>query len=176
MCARNKRIAPAIWKRAIGNRSIVLAIASLATISLPAAAQNLQNFNAYPLGGITKFAILVEPMSPDAARCGITADQVETSVRFIIGQSKMELSSLNSDPLLPEIYVNVTALSNCAAFASLEVKTTVTILASKQLWTGATIWDAGVIRTGPNAGQSVADIVERLAKQLVNDWNTVNPH
>src|ERR1041385_7272833 len=119
------------------------------------------------LRGLRSADLAVENLSDAAAQCGIDKPLLETSLRFILQQSRLRLES-NARAY---IYLRVTVLANCASDVTLKVNAPVTILHNKES-TLAGIWEAGVTRAGMRgeAARDTADVVERLAKQLVADW------
>jgi hypothetical protein len=128
--------------------------------------------DALPLKGLKTFRIVIEDLPPEAAKCGIYKVGVETSLRFILGQSRMKITSQGLT--MSGIYARINALPNCAMSVSLQVLADVVITQNNQKDDAATIWDQEILSTGPNSGQAAQENIEQLAKQLVNDWNSVN--
>lgn len=131
-----------------------------------------QDIRAAPLAGLRTFGVAVEPLDADAIKCGITQDDLSTSIHFILGQSRMTLT----DDLVnrPYVYLDVTVLSNCSASYQLSVIAPVTIQATNKPDYSATIWNEGGLRTGGNPQLDTTAAVEGVTKQLVNDWNSAN--
>jgi hypothetical protein len=127
---------------------------------------------AAPLKGLTTFFILIEAVPPEAAECGIDKESVETSLRFILGQSRMKITS--DELAANDIYVRVNVLQRCIFNIELQVLTAVTITQTNQKYHEAVIWEREVLGSVANAGQATQQNIERLAKALVNDWNSVN--
>jgi len=104
-------------------------------------------------------------------QCGIARERLETSVRSIVGQSRMTVVDN-----LPEatIYLNVSVLSDCTTRVTLEVFTGVTVEKTGQR-TVATIWNDGILGRGADPAVQVASIIDDLTRGLVKDWNSANP-
>ena len=128
----------------------------------------------WALGGLHRLNLVVETLSAGAAQCGVTKDLLETSLRFIIGQSRIIIVG-EGEPRDAYIYLQVTMLGRpiCAANVYLGVSTFVTVNLTNHV-TYARVWDANTVRTGGDAPRGVSDDVEQLAKQLVNDWSAAN--
>ena len=123
------------------------------------------------LRGLRSANLAIENLSNAAAQCGIDKPLLETSLRFILQQSRLRLVS----DAHVYIYLRVTVVPSCAADITLKVDAPVTISYNKES-TLAGIWEAGLTLTSPRseAARDTANAVERLAKQLVADWSAVN--
>jgi len=126
---------------------------------------------ALALRGLQRFEIVIEDVSQNAMQCGIARERLETSVRSIVGQSRMTVVDN-----LPEatIYLNVSVLSDCTTRVTLEVFTGVTVEKTGQR-TVATIWNDGILGRGADPAVQVASIIDDLTRGLVKDWNSANP-
>ena len=118
-----------------------------------------------------RFELVVEDVTENATRCGITRERLDTSLRSIVGQSRIALVDALPDAT---IYVNVSVLSDCTARVTLEVFTVVTIGKTGQR-TIATIWNDGILGRGADPAAQVDSIIDNLARGLVNDWDSANP-
>ena len=77
----------AIWNnREASMRLMSLLIWGLALL-LNSAAANAETVEAANLRGLKSFDILVEDLSDEAARCGVTKNKLDTELLFILGQS-----------------------------------------------------------------------------------------
>lgn len=114
---------------------------------------------------------LIEVIRPND--CGVNKDDLMTSLRFVVSQSRMKISDSH---LTPTIYLNVNIFDDCsAANVRLEVYTFATI-PENHVYGTVTIWDDEHLLGGRSDMSSrVANAVERLAKSLVVDWSSVNP-
>ena len=138
---------------------------------LNAAVANAETPQAENLTGLNSFNILVEGLPNAAAQCGITKVDLDTELRFVLGQSRIKLTtSLPAEGLI-SLAVNV--LPNCVSSYDLEVLTNTTILKTGQS-APAAIWGNGGVRSGGNPKTDTLTAVDQMTKQLVNDWNSVN--
>lgn len=126
---------------------------------------------ALALHGLQRFEIVIEDVNQSAAQCGIGRESLETSLRSIVGQSRMILVNAAPDAT---IYLNVSVLSDCTARVTLEVFTGVTVEKTGQR-TVATIWNDGILGRGADPAAQVDAIINELGKGLVNDWKSANP-
>ena len=141
-------------------------------MTLVASAAFGQRHEVESLKGLRTFAVAIGNIDTDATKCGITKQGLDTSVRFILGQSDINVTD-DSSPSDATLYVNVTALDTCAVTYTLTVRAIVRIEPTKS-FTVAGIWDQGSIMTGSNMSARLKEAVEEHVKKLVNDWNSVN--
>ena len=146
---------------------VALSIIAVATTS--ASARTYQTKN---LAGLTRFFLIIDGLNDNWKMCGVTKESLETSLRFILGQSKIKLVEDGGEQGVIALSVNVNR--NCAINYDILVKTNVWILATKQIALGATIWNEGWVMSGGNAAVDFSGLIENAAKVLVNDWNSVN--
>ena len=124
------------------------------------------------LKGIRQVDVLVDGTEHNA--CGITTDDVKTSVKFIVGQSTLRI--VDSPTSTFSIIVSLVSLEGCAATSiDIEVVAPVTVIGTGVTDYAAIIWSKGGVMTGPRQGQRALEEIEALCKQLVVDWNTANP-
>ena len=126
---------------------------------------------ALALRGLQRFELVVEDVTENATRCGITRQRIDASLRSIVGQSRIALVDANPDAT---IYLNVSVLSDCTARVTLEIFAVVTIGKTGQR-TIATIWNDGILGRGADPVAQVDSIVDNLARGFVNDWDSSNP-
>lgn len=124
------------------------------------------------LRGINGFGLFVGNLDDDAKKCGITKATIETSIRFILQQSKIKLQDGSSHVIATDMVV----LDNCAFSWRLELWAPVTITPNKRT-TIAPIWLTGGISTGPQASadQRAGRAFEAGSKRLVSAWSQGNP-
>src|SRR5215472_7353998 len=77
---------------------------------------------AAPLVGLSSFRIVIENLNANAMECGLSREDLDGGLRFIINQSKIDLTQ-PSDRADATIYLNVLVTSDCAAATRLEVET-----------------------------------------------------
>ena len=121
----------------------------------------------HALTGLKSFNLVIENLDSEAERCGITLSSLDTSLRSVLGQSRIQVVNAERDD--GYIYLDVIAQRQCLVRVDLEVHTPVTVIRSHNFAIAA-IW-----RTGGIVGSNhLTELVEEYAKQLVNDWNDVN--
>jgi hypothetical protein len=129
-----------------------------------------QTVAAKSLRGIKAVNILVDGVDGNA--CGISKDEVITSVKFIVGQSAIHLTE-EQTPFA--IYVNIASSDGCTASSvSVQMLAEVTINGSGEYDGAATIWNKGEILTGPHEKMEILGDIESMCKRLVVDWASVN--
>jgi hypothetical protein len=131
-----------------------------------------QSPDALALFGLRDFDLEIEELDDDAAKCGITTEAIEMTLRSVFDGSKIHVTAnaVHSDTY---VYLVVTMLESCASVTELSVETGVTIKGNRRD-TVATVWKQGVVRSGGNAVQDTLGDVKGLAEWLVMDWNSVN--
>lgn len=153
-------------------REIALGIASVAGLCFGAAKPALAASNtALALRGLQRFEIVVEDVTQNATQCGIAREKLETSLRSILGKTRIAVVDAAPDAT---VYLNVSVLSDCTARVTLEVFAGVTIEKTGQR-TLATIWNDGILGRAADPAAQVDAIIGELAKGLVSDWNSANP-
>jgi hypothetical protein len=124
------------------------------------------------LQGLKTMSVLVEGI--DSNSCGLTADQVKTSVLYTLSQSRISVSSNLGVPT--DLYINIDILSDCsAADIDIELSTIATIMQTKRIVFNAGVWKAGTLLTGGDMESRVNSSVNELTQQFVVDWNAANP-
>jgi hypothetical protein len=145
-------------------RFLCIAVASI----FSASAVQAQTVEASHLRGIQGFSVVIEDLSSSAQQCGITRQELDTSLRFILSQSKIIIDKDQG----AIIDLNVTVSDNCDASVVLKVITPAkTLITNKVL--PASIWRQGMLILG-HAKIYIDSAVEDLAKKLVVDWSSVN--
>jgi len=126
---------------------------------------------AYHLTGIRSVSVFTDGL--DKTPCGISETDVITNVKFIIGQSTMEISE-SSDY---SIYINIAVKTKTCdvAYVSVQVLAPATVKGTEIVVPLANIWDTAQLLGGrSNFRNRVLSEVENGCKQLVVDWNSVN--
>ena len=144
------------------------AIASV--LVLFATCLNAQTFEAKNLKGIKTVTIAIDGLS--TPQCGLSQADVKTSVKYVVGQSAVNIV----DTYLPTVLsVNLILMDDCSAsFVALQLYTPATVDETGTLDPTATIWHNGALMTGPNQRQRILDKIEEFSKVFVVDWNSVN--
>jgi hypothetical protein len=128
-----------------------------------------QSIDASSLKGIKEISVVVEGLGNNA--CGVSKEDVTTSVKFIIGQSAIRLS----DTALYHAYVVLSSLEGCTASSvHLYVTAPVTIQGTGVTDYAAFIWNEGGILSGPDQKARILAQIESYCKSMVVDWNSVN--
>jgi hypothetical protein len=128
-----------------------------------------QGIDASNLKGIKVVHVLVE--ETDQNTCGISDDDVITSVKFIIGQSSIQLS--DKSPF--HLYVSINSLEGCSASSvSVQVLASVTIIGTGETAVDVPIWEKTGLLAGADQKRRILETVERYCKNMVVDWNSVN--
>ena len=150
-------------------------LALLAMIAVPVAA-SAQSTDVPFLAGLRSFTIAIADLDDeDGTNCGISSTGLYTSLRSVLGQSDI---AITDDARARDgiIRLQVTVLSNCTTSIRLNVQAAVTV-AKTGARIYAPVWERESFRTGlkgRSAGTAIRQSVEGVAKQLVNDWNSVN--
>ena len=136
-------------------------------MSMALAQSHARADDEHALTGLKSFKLVIENLDSEAKRCGVTLSSLDTSLRSVFGQSRIQIVNAEHDD--GYIYLDVLAQRQCLVRVDLEVHTPVTVIRSHN-FAIATIWSIrGIV--GSN---HLTEMVEGYAKQLVNDWNDVN--
>ena len=143
----------------------------LSMISVSAWAQKDQ-----PLRGFKSFDLVIEALDEDARICGLTESAIDTSARFVLGQSRAKIAS--SAPAYLYINANLMALSSresCIYSIQLGFKAGTRVLENNE-FAIATLWSTGGIGIAPrgNTSRNISNMVEQYLKQFVVEWNKSN--
>jgi len=156
-------------------RMISTMFAALALIAVPIAA-SAQSTDVPFLSGLRSFTIAIADLDDeDGTNCGLTSTALYTSLRSVLGQSDI---AITDDARARDgiIRLQVTVLANCTASIRLNVQAPVTVIKTG-VRIYAPVWERESFRTGlkgRSAGTAIRQSVEGIAKQLVDDWNSVN--
>lgn len=124
--------------------------------------------SAAPLRGLKTFSIVIEGLNENAKKCGVTTDDLQTDISFVLGQSRIVIrgpGQMNDG----FIYLNVLIAPDCLATLNLDVETMATIQKN------GVVQDVSVWHTGGYSGTSkLPGQIDQFTKMLVVDWNSVN--
>jgi hypothetical protein len=151
---------------------------------LIASGSQAQSFEDSNLKGFRQFFIFkpVITKNDDADSCGVKADDIDTAIRFVLQQSRIEFNEKKFDFEKPVAFLsaNLTflfdrSLRSCAFVYAIDVSAGVQIASTRRMGT-ATIWSRSGVATGPAGGTSrhAANAIEDVAKQLVVAWSSAN--
>ena len=80
----------------------------------------LFSLNAFAdLKGITEMKLLIERLDPQDKDCGVTREQLETSVRYILSNSKIKIVDQGS---VPTLYINSNIGQNNGCYANTAIE------------------------------------------------------
>ena len=122
------------------------------------------------LKGINEVDLLIESFNRSAEKCSITEKQIETTVKYVLSNSKIKLSENPRDPLL---YIKVIVINDgtaCSVYSSITVAT-ITDTPFNSGNRGRFIYykndriSSGGINSG--IGKFVLDKIEEMMKELV---------
>lgn len=141
-------------------------------------ASELENKN---LNGTKQFLVIPSVTGEEAAKsCGVNREEIDTSVKFVLQQSRIQTRIDYGKPFVfliaNQTFLYDTSTRICAFASALEVSSDVTISDTGRLGF-ATIWKRGSVAFGPAVGtkRQAADVIERLVKELVVAWSAANP-
>jgi len=128
---------------------------------------NAQSVEGHSLKGIKTIGVLVDGL--DRPRCGLSADDVTTSVKYVVGESAVTVK----DGLQPfMLYVNVNLLDDCSASnVKVEVLTSAMISATGVWVADADIWDKSGLLTGRNQKARILEVIEEDCKN--SSWTGI---
>ena len=163
-------------KSCSGGAAVAIAAVVAALFLYPRGANALDE----DLKGLQNVRVVVDELPPETLACGYTRSALETSLLFVLGQSKITISAIGT-PLPsgpgPISYLHLRLLTTgsrplCATRFDLSLTTGVTVGATKD-YTFAEVWSWGGLQTGQDTPALLAN-VELGAKTFVNAWNSAN--
>ena len=128
----------------------------------------MNNFTYADLKGISKMKLSIEYLSPKAESCGITREEIETSARYILSNSKISIVDKGPFPYL-YIQANISNNDGCYANSNISVYRNMQDPISKNwgefvYYTKSEIYSGG---TGTKFGDPFINALEQLLKSLV---------
>ena len=147
----------------------------LAIIVLGSLLCNYSNANP-SLKGIDVINITVENLPPSAKKCGLTKEQIRTSAKYILQNSKIKIVPIDQPGFSLYIQVNVGYHQADYCYSSARIEVYDSILHKGRL-ADAIYYNSSVIAsggTGSAFGNFVLGQIESLMKELVVKWSDVN--
>jgi hypothetical protein len=145
-------------------------------------AQSDENSN---LKGTKQFIVSLPSIaegSSSAKSCGVKKEDINTAIRFVLQQSKIQFNEQKFDMGKPIVFLSSSLLvlhdvstRSCAISYTMEINAGVTINNTGQKGLAA-IWSRAGLVIGPQTSTSrqAVDAIEDLAKQLVVAWSSAN--
>jgi hypothetical protein len=134
------------------------------------------------LRGIFGLGLVIEEVSPDAAADGLSQETIRSTIEQALRTKGIRLLTERArSGSTPYLYVNVNTLKEelglYAYTVTVDLKQLVGLLAMKNKKTWGTTWSASVIGMvrHENLNQIIADGLEPLIKDFVDDYLAVNP-
>src|SRR5437660_4686530 len=131
-----------------------------------------------PLRGITRFTLLIEDLSPDAARCQITEQLIRDSFLYPVSSSKIAVTGYDAFSDDPRMYIAVLTSENRGCISKIDIQAyqqqSVTIKASnKTAFANVELWKAGGLISGryDSHARQMREGIEGFAKQFITAWN-----
>jgi hypothetical protein len=130
------------------------------------------------LRGMASADIVIEAISEEATACGVTKSALDTSVRFVLGQSRIKI---NSSVTFPTIYININVIrlkgiDFCVFNYFAAFRAPAIVISNNAFVAGADLWSEGGIGAYPRSEtrRAVTENIEGLIKNLVVEWNKTN--
>tara|TARA_Y100000591_G_C21523629_1_gene540568 strand:+ start:47 stop:502 length:456 start_codon:yes stop_codon:yes gene_type:complete len=128
------------------------------------------------LKGVSKMNLLVEKLNPQAASCGVESNKIETSVKYILSNSKINLIEFTMGK--PTLYIKANVDNNTGTcYGHINVEVYEYIRHSKIGNFGSfTFFEKGIITSGGQNryGQFFYEQLEDLIKMLVVEHSESN--
>lgn len=134
------------------------------------------------LRGIFGLGLVIEEVSPDASTDGLSQEAIRATVEQALRAKGIRLlTERTRSGSAPYLYINVNTLKEelglYAYTVTVDLKQLVGLLSMKSKKTWGTTWSAsvlGMVRQ-ENVNQIIADGVEPLVKDFVDDFLAANP-
>ena len=134
------------------------------------------------LRGIIGLGLVIEEVSPDASTDGLSHEAIRSTVEQALRSKGIRLlTERTRSGSSPYLYINVNTLKEelglYAYTVTVDLKQLVGLLSMKNKKTWGTTWSASVIGMvrQENVNQIIADAVDPLVKDFVDDFLAVNP-
>ena len=134
------------------------------------------------LRGIIGLGLVIEEVSPDASTDGLSHESIRSTVEQALRSKGIRLlTDRTRSGSSPYLYINVNTLKEelglYAYTVTVDLKQLVGLPSMKNKKTWGTTWSASVIGMvrQENVNQIIADAVEPLVKDFVDDFLAANP-
>ncbi|MDH4153287.1 MAG: DUF4136 domain-containing protein [Nitrospira sp.] len=134
------------------------------------------------LRGLFGLGLVIEDVSPDASADGLSQETLRSTIEQALRSKGIRLlTERTRSGSSPYLYVNVNTLKEelglYAYTVTVDLKQLVGLLSIKNKKTWGTTWSASVIGMvrQENVNQIIADAVEPLIKDFVDDFLAANP-
>jgi hypothetical protein len=134
------------------------------------------------LRGMLGLGLVIEEVSPDASTDGLSQEAIRSTIEQALRSKGIRLlTERTRSGSSPYLYINVNTLKEelglYAYTVTVDLKQFVGLLSMKNKKTWGTTWSASVIGMvrQENVNQIIADAVEPLIKDFVDDFLAVNP-
>jgi hypothetical protein len=124
----------------------------------------------YGLRGISAVSVVIENLSPRAAKNGLTQDAIRTDVELRLRMAGMKVVPL--DQPVPYIYVNVN-VADYATNVRVDLNQELLLTRTASMVLGTT-WSAGSVGSNPSA-DTIRSTIKDLVDQFLNEWLKQNP-
>ena len=131
--------------------------------------------NAYAnLKGIVEMQLFIEPLNAKAKICGIKRENIETSARYILSNSKIKI--VKSHPITLYINSNIGENDGCYTSTSIRVYKTMKDVGSNNWGDFIYYSDGGIASggTGADFGNPYINSIEQMLKKLVVEHSNDN--
>ena len=128
--------------------------------------------------GIASVDIVIGAISEEATACGVTKSALDTSVRFVLGQSRIKI---NSSAPLPHIYIGIgmirlKEIDFCVFNYFAAFRAPARVISNNAVVADAALWSESFIGAYPRSEtrRAVTETIEGSIKNLVVEWNKTN--
>ncbi len=123
------------------------------------------------LKDIDELEVVIEILSLDALKIGLTQDRLETVVELKLRRERIKIIE---SPLMPYLYINVNVARN-AFNINLELKETVKIQRLNRIAYGNTTWRVGTTGGHADKPEYIVSALSRLLDDFLNAYYKANP-
>ena len=132
--------------------------------------------NANPsLKGIDNISIIVENLSSSAKKCGLTRNQVITSAKYILQNSKIDVVPTSKPSFTLYINPNVSYHSSGYCYSNVRIQVYDSIFYKGR--SADAVYFASMMMSGGSGstyGTNIISVIERMLKELVVKWSEAN--
>ena len=128
------------------------------------------NFTSSPLKGIKTLTVLVEKLSEDATKIGLTKGKIQTTAELILRREGIVIGNSITDPC---IYIKITVIGSAYSIRA-EIREGATLTRIPIFFTVTTWYAESTGTHGGNSSHIIVALQERL-DGFVNDYYKANP-